>query len=383
MNHPLCSARPIGFFLLLHFCLLLPLSARTDSSCPFRFEPEYMGEGNCFRVILHNEGSDSIPYWVDFAILNDSVMVVGQMDPAKTPEDWEDRRWHFRDNRALAVGVPDTGYICFVSAVPATRIALAWGNYGNNIFCYDTVEIALPRINRSCVAIDRADLGCIRLLSKSKDQAAMIRAGENEQPVPLSLDLVLRNNSSGEIHSVDVTGPGLDAPRITADREYYTYTPSVRQGKDFSLNIGSWDFLFHFQVDESVRWRIDSVDFVYYDSSGIALCADTLVFLVNGFDCFVGGVSEGVSDHGSFLLSVTERSSGEVSIRFALERGGDVRLWLADMNGNEVLRLMDGRRLEGGEHDVTFSTGSIPSGTYLCIVQAGENRASRLVRIVR
>ncbi len=383
MNHPLRSARSIGLLLfLLLFCPVLPLSAQTGNSCPFRFEPEYMGEGNCFRVILRNEDPVRRPYNLFLKIIDDSVMFAGGLAPSKVQMSTNLMLWHFRDFELLGAGVADTGYLCLVATVPAARIALTWRDRGGDVLCEDTIRLDLPRPSRSCVRIKELDVHCLYISENATahDRAERRLAVPSEGvPIYMELYLSLINRSDGNIRSVDIAGPGCDG-RATAIRTWTLHYPA-RPGEIFDLLLNA-DYPHCFEVDDEVGWKVQPFQLLYYDSARVLLCADTIVAFLNKFTCSIGSVAQPVGD-SHLPLDIVGTESDEIRITFAMKEGGNVRLWLADMNGNEVLRLMEGRRLEGGEHDVTFSTGSIPSGTYLCIVQAGENRASRLVRIVR
>jgi uncharacterized protein (DUF1501 family) len=72
-------------------------------------------------------------------------------------------------------------------------------------------------------------------------------------------------------------------------------------------------------------------------------------------------------------------SSATINIR--LERPGHTRLELVTPTGQQVLLLCD-RWLQAGTHHIPL-TGSVASGTYLCVLQSGDMRVARSIRCVR
>jgi serine protease len=70
------------------------------------------------------------------------------------------------------------------------------------------------------------------------------------------------------------------------------------------------------------------------------------------------------------------------AITFALPEASVVRLSVFNMLGQEVARLVDDHR-QAGMHEVRFDASSLPSGTYLYTIIAGEFRATRTMVLVK
>ncbi|MEZ4702208.1 MAG: T9SS type A sorting domain-containing protein [Rhodothermales bacterium] len=69
-------------------------------------------------------------------------------------------------------------------------------------------------------------------------------------------------------------------------------------------------------------------------------------------------------------------------IVFELEAPGPARLEVFDVLGRRVASLADGR-MPAGLHEVTFETGSLPSGIYMYRLDAGDRTATRTLTVVR
>lgn len=371
-------------FLLLCLSASLRLSAQTDGSCFFSFEPEYVGEGNCFRVVLRNNDPQRAPHNVVFTFVDDSVWFAGGLDPSRLIGDVEQQSWYFRDYQSLDFGVADTGYLCLVATVPTVRLALMWLDGHSKVLCMDTVQIDLPRPHNTCTDMAYFDLNCTHIANERKEpegvNVILGSVGEKEH-VPAYFSINLKNQMQKDIASCDIVGTGCGGEptgvlRIPLDH-------SVKPGGALSLTIGG-DGPICFEVDSEVGWKIETVRLIYYDAADSPLCVDTITFLFDKFSCVLGGVAEsGHSAESSLSLRAAGMESGGVSVAFTLEKRTDVRLWLADMNGNTVAVAIDDHVLEAGTHKAVLHTAELPSGTYLCVLQAGEKRESRLVQIVK
>ena len=70
----------------------------------------------------------------------------------------------------------------------------------------------------------------------------------------------------------------------------------------------------------------------------------------------------------------------QTRIRFTLGRGDDVTVRVFDVAGREVATLVNHASLQAGPHELAFDGRGLPSGVYLCRLDAGP--ASETRRIV-
>ncbi len=73
-------------------------------------------------------------------------------------------------------------------------------------------------------------------------------------------------------------------------------------------------------------------------------------------------------------------ASGSASILFTLTNTTDVNLTLRDARGTEVAQMVDGERLDKGNHVVTFDVSELPNGTYFYTLEtAGGTETGKMV----
>ncbi len=70
------------------------------------------------------------------------------------------------------------------------------------------------------------------------------------------------------------------------------------------------------------------------------------------------------------------------TLRYGLPKAMPVRLSVFDLQGRLVNRLVDERKT-AGQHEVRFETNDLPSGTYVCRLEAGPQVMSRSLTVVR
>jgi hypothetical protein len=70
------------------------------------------------------------------------------------------------------------------------------------------------------------------------------------------------------------------------------------------------------------------------------------------------------------------------TIRFGLPKAADVRLTVFNTEGRKVVELLDGYR-QAGDHAITWDASSLPSGIYICRIQAGDFTVSRKMVLVK
>jgi hypothetical protein len=72
------------------------------------------------------------------------------------------------------------------------------------------------------------------------------------------------------------------------------------------------------------------------------------------------------------------------TIGFSLPASGQVvSLVVTDAAGREVARLVDGQKLDGGEHAVFFDTSNLASGSYFYTLRVGTKTETRGMQIVK
>ena len=74
--------------------------------------------------------------------------------------------------------------------------------------------------------------------------------------------------------------------------------------------------------------------------------------------------------------------STSTTLSFTLDNPGPARLSVYAMQGKELLVLLDGE-CRAGRHEVTFNTGSLPSGTYMYRLQSGAIVQTRTMTLIR
>ena len=70
-------------------------------------------------------------------------------------------------------------------------------------------------------------------------------------------------------------------------------------------------------------------------------------------------------------------------IRFTLGRSEAVTVRIFDVAGREVAALADNIALPAGPHELAFDGGALPSGVYLCRLDAGDSSDTRRIVLSR
>jgi hypothetical protein len=71
------------------------------------------------------------------------------------------------------------------------------------------------------------------------------------------------------------------------------------------------------------------------------------------------------------------------TVSFSISTVENVTLSVFDLAGREVKRLMENKLCEAGEHQVDFRADDLPSGVYLCRLQAGRTADTRRLVLIR
>ncbi|MBN2000794.1 T9SS type A sorting domain-containing protein, partial [candidate division KSB1 bacterium] len=74
--------------------------------------------------------------------------------------------------------------------------------------------------------------------------------------------------------------------------------------------------------------------------------------------------------------------NSSTTIAFSLARVSLVKLTLFDITGRQVSVLMDGK-LDPGEYKLKFEGGELPSGIYICQVQAENDVQSKKILMLK
>ena len=74
-------------------------------------------------------------------------------------------------------------------------------------------------------------------------------------------------------------------------------------------------------------------------------------------------------------------SSGPVTIRYEIKKRSDVRMELFDRSGKKIRTLIDQRNHHNGIYNTAFDLSDVAAGTYICVLQAGDQVTSTKVVI--
>jgi hypothetical protein len=73
----------------------------------------------------------------------------------------------------------------------------------------------------------------------------------------------------------------------------------------------------------------------------------------------------------------------QTTFRFSLPDPGPVSLIIFDVRGREVARPIDDRMMTRGEHTLSWTAGSLPTGVYLYRLQTGTRQQQRKLVLIR
>ncbi|MGC9365245.1 MAG: T9SS type A sorting domain-containing protein [Fidelibacterota bacterium] len=88
------------------------------------------------------------------------------------------------------------------------------------------------------------------------------------------------------------------------------------------------------------------------------------------------------SDRFTLFQNYPNPFNNTTIIRFWLSTEGFARISITDLLGREVICLAD-RRFASGYHRLSFKTELLTSGTYLCTMETGGGRTSRIFTIIK
>jgi hypothetical protein len=70
------------------------------------------------------------------------------------------------------------------------------------------------------------------------------------------------------------------------------------------------------------------------------------------------------------------------TIRYVLDRPGDVTLQIYDVGGRRVAELVD-QRMDAGAHVAVFDASALPSGVYTYVLSTADRREARKMVVTR
>jgi hypothetical protein len=94
------------------------------------------------------------------------------------------------------------------------------------------------------------------------------------------------------------------------------------------------------------------------------------------------GPPPGMPDRHALFQNYPNPFNPSTTIRFDVEEPCRVVLRVLDIRGGEVAVLADGR-YEAGSHAVRFDASALPSGIYVCRLEAGDFRVARKMTVIK
>ncbi len=84
-----------------------------------------------------------------------------------------------------------------------------------------------------------------------------------------------------------------------------------------------------------------------------------------------------------FPISPNPIKNDPIQLAYRLYSNSQVRISLLDMNGREIMELINEKNQMPGEHIVTASIQNVPSGQYLVQLQTSNSQSSQTIQVVR
>lgn len=133
---------------------------------------------------------------------------------------------------------------------------------------------------------------------------------------------------------------------------------------------------FHLNFDASSDATVVLEICTFKDDQEICCRLDTV-------ECSFLGVEDNATTGGTLSHSVTPNPFGDrTEFRYEMARPGGVTLVLLDEEGKEVRRYSEGVR-EAGTHTLILKGENLPSGVYYYVLQAGAERGTGKVVLVK
>lgn len=95
------------------------------------------------------------------------------------------------------------------------------------------------------------------------------------------------------------------------------------------------------------------------------------------------GVSESVPQTFALHQNFPNPFNPSTTIRFQIDQPGNASVVVWNMTGQAVATVFTGAVTPGREYDIRFDASALPSGTYLCTLTAGNQRATRKMLLVK
>jgi hypothetical protein len=124
-----------------------------------------------------------------------------------------------------------------------------------------------------------------------------------------------------------------------------------------------------------------SVDYATMDANGAAISTGTADI---SSPLRVAGVERESAELGAAMMPIYPNPSAQsATVEFDLHSAGRVSVSVQDVRGANVLRLIDGRQLDAGEHLLPIDTRALPAGTYVVVLEVDGRVFTRPMTIVR
>lgn len=93
--------------------------------------------------------------------------------------------------------------------------------------------------------------------------------------------------------------------------------------------------------------------------------------------------NESVSEEGLILTTYPNPVSDNVSFNFSISELGSTTIMLMNLQGKEMIRLMENEQLSAGTYEITYNVEDYQSGIYYYIIQAGIHRKAGKITVIR
>lgn len=169
-----------------------------------------------------------------------------------------------------------------------------------------------------------------------------------------------RINNTDRVTSITFHPANPEIAYMTTEIEGLQYTTNVRAPAPAFTTVASYPF----RQPERVFYNPYNSSEVWVTSFGGGIRVGSSLIGINGN-------SNEIPAAYKLHQNYPNPFNPETKIRVDLPKGSDVKLTVYDMLGREVRQLQNGF-MHAGAHDVSFTGGDLPSGTYICRMEAGE-----------
>ncbi len=182
----------------------------------------------------------------------------------------------------------------------------------------------------------------------------------------------------GDTYWISLTSSGLISPNAARAITYDEVNQDLYMAIDNTIYVlyygaGSWAPYFDYPVGTDIR-------FIYYD--------DLLVG--TGVGLFGHPATTSIDSERAATMPTTlslaqnypNPFNPSTTISYEISQSGPVELMVYDLNGREVVRLVQGVQL-AGPHKLTFNASELPSGLYFYSLKSGDIHLTRKLMVVK